>query len=188
MSEPIPASNGPKILRFLYLCFRQGVVDASEHGSDIDSREFYERKREDWSFGTLEYQDNMDWEGFRATLYWWARRAGMKSLAEGYIFRIRNRNYTWCLLPYAMRFYLMGVSEWLSYPNRSKIELFKHDGKGHWDVNSPIKQMTKPDIISYMHIIEHEFKSLGPEMHMVSPTAMSTFISVVYGLNRKYGR
>jgi hypothetical protein len=110
----------------------------------------------------------------------------MKNLAENYFFRIRNKNYTWCILPYCMRFYLMGISEWLEYPYPGRKELFKKGSKGHWNPNSAVKTFTRMDIISYLHTFEFEYRKSPEEAHEVSEAAMSSFIQAIYDLSRKY--
>ena len=179
-------STAKTAIRFMYLCFQRGVLDAFEFGNDTDAREFYEQKFADWTFGTLVHPEFSDWRAFRSQLYWWAREYRMKTLAEVYLFRIRNKNYTWCILPYCMRFYLMGVKEWLDYPNPGGIELFKQTGKDHWNPNAPLKAMTRMDIISYLHTFEFDFRYAEDIDLGVSEASMSSFISAVYDLSRKY--
>lgn len=170
----------------MYLCFQRGVLDAYALGSDLDAEEFYKARKEDWAFGTLTYPEENDWKAFRSQLYWWAREHKMKGLAETYIFRIRNMNYTWCLLPYCMRFYLMGIREWLDYPNPGRIALFKQAGKDHWNPNVPVKTMTRMDIVSYLHTFEFEFRRAKQGVLEVSEASMSSFISALFDLSRKY--
>lgn len=179
-------STAPKVVRFMYLCFQRGVLDACEFGNDLDALEFYKSRSKDWRFGTLAYPDENDWKAFRSQLYWWAREHNMKTLAENYLFRIRNKNYAWCILPYCMRFYLMGVKEWLDYPNPGRIPMFKQAGKDHWNPNAPVKTMTRMDIISYLHTFEFEFRRLEEGTVDVSAASMSSFICALYDLSRKY--
>ena len=186
MTGLLTRTTAPAVIRFMCYCFRRGVLDAYEFGNDSDAREFYNQKSEDWTFGTLQYSGDSDWKAFRSQLYWWSREAHMKTLAESYIFRIRNRNYTWCILPYCMRFYLMGVKEWLDYPNPGRIELFKQSGNVHWDPASPIKSITRMDVISYLHTFEFEFRRLEEGTVDVSAASMSSFIQALYDLSRKY--
>lgn len=173
-------------VRFMYLCFQRGVLDAYELGDDLEASEFYREKSADWTFGTLMNPEYVDWKSFRSQLYWWAREHHMKALAESYIFRINSKNYTWCLVLYCMRFYLMGVKEWLDYPNPARIELFKQSGTGHWNPNVPIKGMTRTDIISYLHTFEYEFRRLGENDLGISQASMSSFVSALFDLSRRY--
>lgn len=173
-------------LRFFDLCFKQGVIDACDHGDDIDAKAFLLERKEDWSFGLLPIEGPIEWPTFCHELYWVARKHGMKTMAESYLFRIRTKNYIWCLLPYCMRFYLMGVEEWLRYPSPVGIEVFKREKKTHWDPSSPIKKITKPDLFSYLHGFEFEYRKLDPEIAPVSETSMSNFIKALYDLTRPY--
>lgn len=179
-------TTAPRAVRFMYLCFQRGVLDAYAAGSDLDTEEFYNDRMEDWGFATLTYPDYLDWKAFRSQLYWWAREHKMTVLAESYIFRIRTMNYTWCLLPYCMRFYLMGIREWLDYPNPARIEMFRQSTNAHWNPNLTLKTMTRMDIISYLHTFEFDFRRAEDLQLGVSETAMSTFISALYDLSRKY--
>lgn len=186
MNGLLTRSTAPRAIRFMYMCFQRGVLEAAEFGNEMDARDFYDRKSADWTFGTLAHSDELDWKAFRSQLYWWAREYRMTNLAESYLFRIRNKNYTWCILPYCMRFYLMGVKEWLDYPNPGRIAMFKQAGKGHWDPNAPIKTMTRTDIISYLHTFEYEFRRLEPGTVEVSEASMSSFIHALFDLSRRY--
>lgn len=185
-SRLLNRSTAPRAVRFMYLCFQRGVIDASELGSDMDAKDFYDKKSSDWTFGTLEHPEDTDWKAFRSQLYWWAREYKMKNLAETYLFAIRGKNYTWCILPYCMRFYLMGIKEWLDYPNYGAIEIFKKAGKDHWNPNVPVKTMTRMDIISYLHTFEFDFRRLGENDMGISEASMSSFIHALYDLSRKY--
>ena len=186
MNGLLTRTTAPRAIRFMYLCFQRGVIDACEFGNDLDAEEFYKSRSADWKFGTLAYAEEEDWKAFRSQLYWWAREYKMKNLAESYLFRIRNRNYTWCILPYCMRFYLMGIREWLDYPNPGRIAMFKQVGKDHWNPNAPVKTMTRMDIISYLHTFEFEFRRQPEGTLEVSAASMSSFISALFDLSRKY--
>lgn len=186
MSLLLTRTTAPQAIRLMCSCFKQGVLDACSYGDNIGAKEFVAQKRDDWSFGELGGAEEYDWQMFRNRLYWLARKNKQKSLAESYIFRIRAKNYTWCLLPFCMRFYLMGIEEWLRYPNPVRIELFKADGAKHWDPSEPNKAITKKDIISYLHGFEYEYRSLPAEKKEVAETALAAFIMAVYDLSRKY--
>lgn len=185
MSFILNRTTAPHTVRFFWVCFRQGVLDACEYGNDIEAKEFCEEHKQDWTFGTLTKPD-LDWQMYRHQLYWWARQAGQKSLAEGYLFRIRTKNYSWAVLPYCMRFYLMGISEWLKYPNPGAIEVFKSKPMVHWDPSEPATKVTKMDIISYLHDFEYEYLHAADECKAISEASMSSFISALYDLSRKY--
>ena len=186
MSQLLNRTTAPQAVRFFWTCFRWGVMDACEYGNDLEVKEFYEGHRQDWTFGVLSNPADFDWQMFRNQLYWWARQAGLKSLAEGYIFRIRTKNYIWALLPYCMRFYLMGVGEWLKYPNPGAIEVFKAKPMTHWDPSESLAKVTRMDIISLLHNFEFEYRQTPEEGREISDAAMSGFVSYLYDLTRKY--
>jgi len=186
MSLLLNRTTAPQLIRFFDHCFKQGVLDACERGNDIDVKEFLEDKKESWDFGTILEPSDYDWHAFRYWVYWLARKRGMKSLAENYFFRIRVKNYIWCALPYCMRFYLMGIEEWLRYPNPVGIELFKATPRIHWDPNEEVKTITKPDIISYLHEFEFQFKKVPIEQKIISDAAMTGFVQALFDLTRQY--
>lgn len=186
MSLMLNRTTAPMVLRFFTLCFKQGVIDAYDFGNDLDAKEFYEQKSSEWSFGILGQPDDVDWKAFCYHMYWVARRNGMRTLAESYFFRIRGRNYLWCVLPFCMRFYLMGVKEWLDYPNPAAIEVFKSEQRVHWNKNEPIRNITKPDVFSYLHNFEFEYNRLPDEEKQVSSESMSSFVKALFDLSRKF--
>lgn len=186
MSLLLNRKSASHVVRFFQLCFKQGVIDAYELGDDLVAKEFYEQKREDWSFGILGEPDDFDWQAFRYKAYWWARKGHMKTLAENYLFRIRTTNYVWCVLPYCMRFYLMGISEWLAYPNPSGIELFKSTPNVHWNPNEQIRNISKADIFSYLHDFEYEYRRFAGDSKRFTANSMSSFVRALFDLTRKY--
>lgn len=186
MSILLNRTSAPQVLRFFGVCFKQGVIDAFEFGSDVDTREFYEQKKDDWTFGILGEPDDFDWEAFRYKTYWWARKNHMKALAENYIFKIRHINYLWCFLPYCMRFYLLGIKEWLDYPNPAGLELFKITPNVHWNPNEPVRQITRTDIFSYLHEYEFEYKRYAGDEKLFMANSMASFTQALFELSRKY--
>lgn len=186
ISTPLNRTSAPIILRFFDTCFKQGVIDAYELGDDYEAEEFLAQKRADWSFGLLGKAMDMDWQAFRFTLYWWARNKHMSYLADSYLFNVRRKGHLWCFLPYCMRFYLMGVEEWLAYPEPSRLELFKGKAKVHWNPKLPSRQITINDIITYMHDFAYEFRRLPEEAKPISSASMDGFCLAVFDLSRKY--
>lgn len=179
-------TTGTQVLRFFDTCFKRGVIDAYELGDDMEAQSFLDARVEDWKFGVLGKPSDYDWRSFRVTAYWWARKAGLSSLAEDYIFKAHVKSQIGCFLLFSMRFYLKGIAEWLAYPNPVGIEVFKTATKAHWDTKGQPKCFTKPDYISYMHEMEHEFSRVPEERRETSLTSMGGFISAVYDLTRKY--
>ena len=188
MSLLLNRTTAPQAIRFFMLCYKQGVLDACEKGCDLDVKEFLDDRKPCWGFGTLDQMTaaDYDWHAFQYWAYWTARQNGMKSLAENYIFKIRARNYIWCFLPFCQRFYYMGVEDWLKHPSPSRIEIFRATPKVLWVESGTQKTITKPDVISYLHSFEFEYRQLPEETREVSPTMMGSFIQALYDLTRVY--
>lgn len=186
MSLLLTRTTAPQAILFFDVCFKAGVVDACEEGDDLGVKEFYERRMEDWNLGPIGSGEGYDWQMFRYWLYWLARGHRLKSLAESYLFRIRSKNYAWCILNYCMRFYLMGIKEWLKYPNPGRIEIFKSRPRIHWDPEAPNASITRMDIISYLHCFEYEYRKRPEEEKDLQDVTMESFIKALYDLSRKY--
>ncbi len=191
MRTPLNRSTAPTIIRFFDLCFKHGVIDAYVFADDYGAREFVQKHKEAWDFGVLGEPDDFDWEMWRFTLYRWGRMNHFMKLAENYIYRITKKNYLWYILPFCMRFYLMGIEEWIEYPDPSKIEIFKNENKVHWKPVPPhLRKITTNDFISYMQEFAYEFRrsplSQGEDRIMVTRT-MDGYIQAIHDMTRKYG-
>lgn len=185
MSELLNRASAKNTIRFFYTCFKRGVIDAHALGDDLEAKEFLREKRDSWGYGILGKSGDYDWKMFRFELYWWARAARMAGLAENYIFRVRSISYAWCIFPFCMRFYLLGIEEWLNYPNGLMIERFKDQKGVHWDPNSNPYKMTRIDIISYLHTFEYEYRRLPEEQKKIPESIMVAFIQALYDMSRK---
>lgn len=185
MSSILNRTTAPHALRFFDTCFKHGVFDAYELGDDLGAREFLTDRRADWQFGVLGKNDEFDWQMFRFTLYRWARSAGMRTLGENFIFRLTTKGPAWCFLPYCMRFYMLGIDEWLSYPNQMGLELFKGVSKIHWNPNAGVKKFTKGDYISYLHEFAYEYREADIEKP-VSEQMMEAFCQAMYDLTKGF--
>lgn len=181
-------TTGPQILRLFDICFKRGVLDACEHGDLDELRRFVDDKTDNWTFGVVGDDRDIDWREYRFVVYKWCRRTGLTVFAENYLMMIRKENIYWCLLPYCMRFYLLGVKEWIEYPNPTKIEIFKTISKGHWDLKNNMAKFTKMDYISSMHDFAMEYRESTSENRPVTDAMMDNFCIAIYDLTRKYGR
>ena len=168
------------------MCFKRGVMDACNASDDYLVREFVLSHKHDFKLGTISEPDGHDWRSFRFVLYRWAREAGMSGLAENYIVMIRKPNYMLCFIPYCLWFYIMGAEEWLSYPSAQKIEIFKIHPRIHWDPNSPVKHITRMDLISYMHEAAFAYRKTDESARVIGPGAMDEFIKALYDLTKEY--
>lgn len=186
MISPLNRTNAPMIVRFFDICFKQGVLDACDLGDDYGVREFIEEHRNSFTFGILGQPDDYDWQMFRFTLYRWARSAKMTGLAENYIYEIRKKNYLWCFLLYCLRFYILGMEEWLKYPNQVAIQMFKKERKIHWDPSIEPKKFSVFDVISYMHEFAADYRRIPEDERPVGSFTMDDYCSAIYDLTRKY--
>ena len=186
MTPVLNRTTGPQILRLFDVCFKQGVIDAFNFGNDFDAKEFLEEKQEDWSFGILGEDAAVGWEPFLFTLYWWSRKNKLTSLADNFIFKIKRINHLWCLLPYCMRFYLLGIDEWLQYPNPMNIEYFKRNNKIHWNPEIVPFKIAKNDYFYYMQDFAHKYRKLPEEEQKISPFTMDGFCRALYDVTRNY--
>lgn len=188
MTEPLNRKSAPRIIRFFDLCFKQGVMDAYNFADDYGARDFVNQHREAWDFGVLGEPDDFDWEMWRFTLYRWGRqRGGFVKFAENYIYRIVKKNYLWYFLPFCMWFYLMGIEEWLEYPNPSGMELFKNEPKVHWKkVPANLRKMTTNDFISYMQECVYEYRRTPEEGRTMNARTMDAYCQAMHDLTRRY--
>lgn len=187
MRSELNRTTAPQIVRFFDYCFKQGVYDAYNFADDYAARDFLEQHKAAWDFGVLGEPDDFDWEQWRFTLYRWARRVnGLSRFAVTYIYRILKKNYLWYLLPFCMRFYLMGIEEWLDYPNPVGMEMFKLEPKIHWKPMKKFKKITLTDTISYMQEFTYEYRRVPEEERTMSVETMDNFCMAVHDLTRKY--
>ena len=181
-------TTGPQVLRLFDICFKMGVIDACGINDNEEVRRFSSSMSDSWLFGVVGDSKPTDWRDYRFTLYKWCRGAGLTTFAENYIMMIRKENVYWCLLPYCMRFYILGVNEWLEYPNPAGIGIFKSSPKSHWDKNNKVSKFTKMDYISHMHDFAREYREIPEDLRPVSDASMDSFCSAIYDLTRKYGK
>lgn len=187
MKTVLNRTSGPNIVRFFDVCFKQGVIDACETGNDFTCREFIDLHKEDWSFGILGEPNDYDWRVFRFSLYRWARNARMTGFAENFIYKISTKCLVWCFFVYCMRFYLMGIQEWLDYPNPVGLEIFKNTSMIHWkQMPKHLAKMTKADIITSMQEIAFEYQRWSEEDKPVSDTLMDSFCVATFDLTRSF--
>lgn len=190
MRQLLNRTSAPTVVRFFDVCFKQGVIDACAFADDYGAQEFLKQHREKWDFGVLGEPDDYDWEMWRFTLYRWARKHHYMKFSSDFIYRIVNKTYLWYLLPYCMQFYLMGIEEWLEYPNPVKMEIFKGENRIHWKpVERHLRKITTDDTISYMQEFCYNFRrsplSEGDD-RVMNPNALDAFCQAIHDLTRKY--
>ena len=181
-------TTAPQVIRIFDYCFKQGVIDASEAGDDYQAKEWLEARLKDGKYGLLSDPDvEYDWHRWRFTLFRWCRFASLRSLGETYIDRIRRRNnFLFAVLPLSMRFYLMGIEEWLEYPNQLNLLIFKKSAKTHWKPVPPhLKIMHIDDFISYVQefIYEKEKNAIEDDIPI---SWYNSFCTALWKYTRKY--
>lgn len=154
-------TTGPQVIKLFDSCFKRGVLDSAAMDDDYAVRDWYERHIADWSYGLVYDDDDFDWKRWRFTLTKWCREDRLGSVGDNYIdgpgLRTYNKNFLFAVIPLTMRFYLMGVEEWLEYPNPISLELFRHTRKIHWKpVAEHMKVMKTSDFRSYMQDFIYE--------------------------------
>jgi len=189
MRSPLNRTTGPQAIRLFDYCFKQGVIDACELEDDYSAKEFLTHMLETGGYGVLnEPTDGFDWKRWQFTLYRYCRYGRLGSISDTYIDKIhRFRNtFVFAILPIAMRFYLMGIEEWLEYPNPNNIALFKQRKKIHW---KPMPQhlvtITTPDFISLVQQFVYERVDKAIENDLPAHR-YNNFASALWRCNQKY--
>lgn len=184
--NPLNRATAPMIVRLFDLCFRHGVFDACACEDDFLVREFINKHEFAGTFGIVGDTLDYDWQMFRFMLYRWARENHLKRLAEEYIIMVRKMDFLWAILPYCMWFYLLGMKEWLEYPNPSHLGLFRTRAKMHWSPKSPTKFFSMNDYVSYMHEAAYDYRRIPEEQQLISHNLIDSFCLAIYDMCRKY--
>lgn len=187
MNCPLNRTSSKKMILLFDYCFKQGVLDACAVEDDYAVQEWVNERFKDGKYGVLSDPDNtFEWKHWRFVLYRWCRNIRLPSLGEGYIDRVRSTsNFYFVALPMAMRFYIMGVQEWLEYPNPNNTVVFKQTAKIHWKpVPKHLKKMNVDDFISYIQEFVYEAKNR--ENKEASDASYDSFAMAMWQLTRKY--
>lgn len=187
---PLNRTTAPQVIRLFDSCFKRGVLDAFSQDDDISVREWLERHKEAGDFGLVYDDENFDFRRWRFTIERWAREDRLGSVGDTYLnsmyVRKKNNTFLYAILPMTMRFYLMGVEEWLSYPNPISIEVFRHTKKVHWkQVPNHLRNITTSDFLSLLQ----EFIYERQKMHLdddLTDRQYDSFSVAMYQYTRKY--
>lgn len=187
---PLNRTTAPQVIRLFDSCFKRGVLDACSQDDDYGVREWLERHKADGSYGLVYDDENFDWRRWRFTIERWCREDRLGSVGDTYInsiyVRRNSHNFLFAVLPMTMRFYMMGVEEWLEYPNPLGIERFKHTKKIHWkQMPSHMVNMTTADFLSYLQefVYERQKKNLEDDL---TELQYDSFSIAMYKYTRKY--
>lgn len=112
----------------------------------------------------------------------------MTKFSENYVYCIVRKNYLWYLLPFCMRFYLMGIEEWLEYPNPVAIERFKLNSRSHWapQKNLSLQRITVNDFISYMQEFVYAYRRVPEDKKTMNAGIMDGYCQAIHDLTRRY--
>ncbi len=189
MRSPLNRTTAPQAIRLFDYCFKQGVLDACNLEDDYAAREFLDSRLEDGGYGLLsEPSDGFDWRRWQHTLYRFCRFGRLGSIAESYIDKVHRYKNTslFAILPIAMRFYLMGVQEWLDYPNATNTALFKQNKKVHWKpMPRHLRDIRTADFISTIQEFVYERQAKAFENDL-SPGKYDSFANAMWRCVQKY--
>lgn len=187
---PLNRTTAPQAIRLFDSCFKRGVLDACAQEDDYGVKEWLERHKAAGDYGLIYDDENFDFKRWRFTIERWAREDRLGSIGDTYLnsmyLRRKNSNFLFAVLPMTMRFYLMGVEEWLSYPNGISIEIFKHTKRIHWKpVEKHMQNMTTADFLSYLQEFVYERQRMGLEDDLTE-SQYDSFSIAMYKFTRKY--
>lgn len=143
--------NARQVLRLFDYCFKQGVIDAMEYDDNYTAEEFVDEVKENLFYGLLgEFGMQTDWKHWRMILYRFCRMANLPRVGA-YVDAVRKLDFQFCVIPMAMRFYAMGVEEWVEFPSPTNMAIFKVTPYIHWKpMKSHMRHMKVDDFISYV--------------------------------------
>lgn len=188
---PLNRTTAPQVIKLFDECFRRGVMDASAEEDDYGCREFVDRHKADGGYGLVYDDTDFDYRRWRFTIERWCRESRLGSVGDTYLnsmyVRTASRqSFLFAVLPMSMRFYLMGIEEWLEYPNPLGMALFKQERKQHWKpMPKHLKKLTTSDILSYLQEFIYERQKMGLEGDL-SPRQYDSFSEAMYKFTRKY--
>lgn len=184
--SPLNRTTAPQILRLCMLCFKNGVLDAYEQGDDYAVQDFLDKHKKSWTYGVLGEPDDYDWKMWRFTLYKWCRRNNLTTFAENYLYDVKRYNYLYCPILLSMRFYLMGIEEWLAYPNPVNIERFRSESAIHWQpLGTGAQKITRREIIAQMQDFAYQFHRRPVDEREISYGVLDEFCSALFDLTSK---
>ena len=185
MNSPITKKNGTDLLRLMDYCFKRGVVDACEVGDNYAVQTWYDEMLHSGRYGLVSFPDEeFDWRRWRFIIHKWAREQRFPYSCTDYIDGIRKaQGMGFVIVPMTMRFYLMGVGEWLEYPNDLAILMFKAKKFVRWSnkVPSHMKNMKNEDMILLIQEFSYEFKQYpAGEVGNLGPHALDDFEMAIW--------
>lgn len=179
-----------QVLRLFDHCFKQGVLDACDFEDNMAARQWVEDRLSDGSFGLLsEVNTKFDWKRWRFVIERWCRDGNIGTLGTVYLDRVRYRSsYVYAIIPLSMRFYILGVEEWLEYPNNLRIEPFLSEPRIHWKpVDRHLRKITEQDMLSLIQQFIYERQDKGYPNDMTS-SRYDSFALAMWTMTRKFSK
>ena len=85
-----------------------------------------------------------------------------------------------------MRFYLMGIEEWLAYPNPVGIERFRRETMVHWKIEpGTVRKFSRKSIIIEMQSMAYQYRRRPESDWEVSGGVMVEFGTAMVALTSK---
>ena len=187
---PLNRTTAPQIIKLFDICFKHGVLDACAEEDDYAVKDFFERHKSDGGYGLVYDDEDFDFKRWRFTIERWCREERLGSLGDIYLnsrfVRQNSHTFLFAILPMTMRFYLMGVEEWLEYPNPLNKVFFKQTKKIHWKpMASHMRKINLPDFLSYLQDFVYERQRLKLEGDL-SAGQYDSFAEAMFKFTRKY--
>lgn len=182
METVLNRTSATRILRFLSLCLKRGVLDAASLQDSFEAQSFYDAHWDKWDFALIGEPDDFDWKMFRFEMYKMCRRSGLSLFAEQYLYQIRTQDYLFCPLIFAMRFYLMGVKEWLDYPNTARLDIYRLEKTPmHFIGDSHnARSMKRVDILANMQDTAYKYRRWATDRTKPTGNTMVEFVSALF--------
>lgn len=188
---PLNRTTAPQVIRLFDSCFKRGVLHAQEQDDDYGVRDWLERHKAAGDYGLVYDDNNFDFRRWRFTIERWCREDRVGSVGDTYLNSLyvrsgTNKTFLFAILPMTMRFYMMGVEEWLAYPNPLNTSMFKQTRKIHWKPVLPhMKVMNTSDFLSYLQEFIYERQGMALEGDL-TPAQYDGFAEAMYKFTRKY--
>lgn len=113
------------LLQLFYLCYKQGVSDASDVNDNNLCKDFVNRMQDGHRFQIVGKDYFIDWVEWRSIVAMWASRISMRQIANRYFSEIRTyQHYDAVPLRICMDCYVMGVEDFTKFPERIGLEVF----------------------------------------------------------------
>lgn len=179
--SPLNRSSAPQIIRLCSVCFKQGVLGAYDMGDDYAVQEFVDSHESSWTYGVLGEPDDYDWKMWRFSLYRWCRNSGLVKFAEDYLYEVKKYDHLFCPIIFSMRFYLLGIREWLAYPNPVGIERFRKNSNVHWDPKIA-KKITRTEVLADIQDMAYKYRRLPESAKTVPDATIVDFSAALFAL------